>query len=154
MTAPVCLQLFAQVWLRRQGGGLQPLAEGLQIEAAATHQQSGPSPLLLLLNQRLGMAAELLQVDGLIRRAEVQQLVGGLLLLVGRRFGRADVHARIELTGINRENPAIELLGQGNSKAGLAAGRWPQNQHHQWGHCIPCLNSPGDSSRTAHGSRW
>ena len=92
------------------------------------------------------------KASGFCAGADLGEMGGGLF--GGRRFGRADVHARIELTGINRENAAIELLGQGNSKAGLAAGRWPQNQHHQWGHCIPCLNSPGDSSRTAHGSRW
>jgi hypothetical protein len=124
-------QLGAQGRLWRNRRWLQPLGEGLQVQPAAPHEKGHAAALVFGGDGGLGRLAELLQVQRLVGRAQVEQAVGHAHPLSGGGFGGADVHARIKLSGIHREHREAEVAGQLQGQGRLTAGGGPEQHEHE-----------------------
>ena len=111
--------------MRRDRWRSHPLGDGLDVEAAAPDEESNPPPLVFCFDRLIGFLAELLKIDRLVRRPQVQQLMANGGPLLGSRFRGADRHLLVQLPGIDRQDCEIQGLGDLDGQGGFAAGRWP-----------------------------
>ena len=91
------LQLGPQLRLGRDRRWCHPLADRLEIEAAAAHQQGDAAAPVFGGDGLFRLGAELLKVDRLVGPAQIQQLMPHRRPLLRGGFGGADVHLRVEL---------------------------------------------------------
>ncbi len=128
-------QLGTQLWLRRHRRWAQAAGERLEVEATAPHQKGDATPLQAVFHRRAGDGLELLQGEGLIRRAQIEQMVGHPLTLFCSWLRCADVHPCVQLPRIHIEHLELELLRQIERQGGFAAGGGSKQHHHQWCAC-------------------
>ena len=124
-------QLGAQLGLGRHGGGIHPLGDCLQVEAAAPRQERQGLAGQFGVELGLGDGAEFLQVERLVWIAQIQQLVAGLGPLGGGGLGGAHIHLAVELARIHVQHRQIQGPCQGDRQVGLAAGRGAEQHNHQ-----------------------
>lgn len=142
------------------------MPQGLLIEAAAPHQQGKAGGGALGGDQGPRQGTEAMQGQGSVRRGQVEQFMGDAPPFLEGRLGGADVHPHVDLTGIDRQHPAAETLGEGDAEGGLAAGGGTQQQHQRHGlgwhgpgapqppGCTPLLECRGEGPARGPGRRW
>ena len=110
---------------------LKATGEGLEIQAAAAHQQRHAPLLQSGVDAGVAIATELLEGDRLIGRAQVEQMVRHPRLLLRGRLGGSDVHlpdrAGRESTLITGRSSRSAM----SSARAVAAGGGPEQGDHQ-----------------------
>ena len=62
-----------------------------------------------------------------VRRLNVNQVMTNARLLLCVRFGRADVHAPVDLPAVGADDLAAKAFCKIEAESGLADRRWPQD---------------------------
>jgi hypothetical protein len=120
-----------------RGHGVQAVAQRLEVQHGAAHQQRQAATTTDLGGQSGGIGRETRCGVDLRRLDEIDQVVRYGGPFSGTGFGRADVHAAVDEGRVDADDLDRQLGGQGQGHGGLAAGRWPgqadaQRLHRAW----------------------
>ena len=111
------------------GAVKEPVEKGLDVQGRPPHGHYGPALEPDLLDERDGLVQKQPHAGGLAGFQDVDHVVLDLLAAVGRGLGRADVHAAVDLHGVDADDLAFEAPGQLKRQCALARGRDTQDQN-------------------------
>ncbi len=101
-----------------------PPEKGLQVERRPPHKQDLPAPLAYVRNRRFSGVNILGKAEFLVRVDHVDQMMGHGRPLLGRGFGRPNIHAPIEGHRIERDDLRTQVSGKRNPNLRLPTCRW------------------------------
>ena len=111
--------------------------QGLDIQSRAADENGDGSLRRYVGNSLPGHLAEQGRRIGLVRLGDVDEVMGITAQLVGRRLGRTDVHAFVNLIGIAGNELRMKMFGQGKAQGRLADGRRADNCNYFLHLCLP-----------------
>src|SRR5208283_1111090 len=108
--------------------GEDPVAQDAQVESAATDYQHGPSAGGHFRDRRFSESREFSDVERVIRRADIDQMMRYASLLGGGRLGGADIHPAIDLPRVGVDDFRAQSFGDGDCERGLAGASGTDNK--------------------------
>ena len=116
------------------GQRVQAVAQGFEVQHGAAHQQGVVAARVDLANQAFGVGDK---TRGRIRFSgldDVEKVVRHGRALGGARFGRADVHAAVDLGGVDADDLHRLSVSEGHRHRTLPRGRGPGQADHRRRH--------------------
>lgn len=110
----------------------EAVEQGLDIHGGAADGDDGFAATLNIGGGLMGEVEELIDAEGLRGLDDVDQMAGDLPSLLERRLGGADVHAAVNLHGIDADDLAGEGTGQLEGEGSLARGGDAEDQDFGW----------------------
>jgi hypothetical protein len=125
MAASACAEAVAEAFGALRTGE-EAVEEGAQIEAGAA---GNDGEVAAGGDVGEGLAGEAAVVAGsaeMVRREDVEEVVGDLAPLLRRGFGGADLHIAIDGDGVAADNLSVEAAGEGEREGRFAAAGWAE----------------------------
>ena len=105
------------------GGPLEePIEEPLQVERRSTHDERAMAASPHTGKRAIRLAHVARHVEGLSRVCDVEQVVGHATSHLVRGFGRSDVHAPIDLHGVEGKDLGADAKGDLETDVTLSRG--------------------------------